>query len=224
MYSSNPLTDPKINAVLERLHAQARGQFPRLVAHYGLSALTSLTGRPRSSDADVAFHRDKLIPIDPGQGWLIYLLCRSLKARRVVEFGTSYGVSTLYLAAAVRDEGGGEVIGTELEPTKVAKARAHFEEAGVSDLVDLREGDALQTLADCGPVDFLLVDGWPRLARQIIELMAPKLRPGAMVVCDNVGHFPKEFADYLSFVRDSANGFVSSLLPLRSGTELSVRL
>ncbi len=72
-------------------------------------------------------------------------------------------------------------------------------------------------------MDLLLVDGWPRLARPIIELMAPQLRPGAIVVCDNVGHFPADFVDYLAFVRDPARGFVSTLLPLRSGTELSVK-
>lgn len=223
--SSNPIADPRINAVLERLHAQARRQLPGLIAHYAAVAIASSIGRRRSSDGDIAYHRDKLIPVAPEQGRLIYLLCRSLQARRAVEFGTSFGVSTLYLAAAMRDQGGGQVIGTEIEPDKAHAARTNFAEAGIADYVDLREGDARQTLMDCGgPVDFLLIDGWPRLARAIVELMAPQLRPGAMVVCDNVGHFPREFGDYLAFVRDPGNGFVSSLLPLRGGTELSVKL
>lgn len=222
--TANPVTDARINAVLDDLHARARAQFPGLVAHYVGAALGALLGGRKNSDADTAFHRDKLIPIDREQGWLIYLLCRSLRATRAVEFGTSFGVSTLYLAAALR-ESGGTVIGTELEPSKAALARANFAAAGVEAVVDLREGDALETLKDCGgPVDFLLVDGWPRLARPIIELMAPQLRPGAIVVCDNVGHFPAEFADYLAFVRDPGNGFASTLLPLRSGTELSVKV
>lgn len=222
--AANPITDARINGVLDDLHAQAKAQFPGLIAHYASVAVQRLFGGGRDSAADAAFHRDKLIPIDPAQGWLIYLLCRSLRARRVVEFGTSFGVSTLYLAAAVR-EYGGTVIGTELEPTKAARARANFEAAGLEDVIDLREGDALQTLVDCGgPVDFLLVDGWSRLARPIIELMATQLRPGAIVVCDNVGHFPTEFAPYLDFVRSPGNGFSSTLLPLRSGTELSVKL
>lgn len=222
--NANPITDARINAVLDDLHAQAKAQFPGLVAHYAGAALAALLGGKKNSDADTAFHRDKLIPVDPAQGWLIHLLCRSLRARRAVEFGTSFGVSTLYLAAAVRDYDG-VVIGTELEPTKAARARANFAAAGVEGVVDLREGDALETLKDCGgPVDFLLIDGWPGLAHRVIELMAPQLRPGAIVVCDNVGHFPAEFADYLTFVRSPAKGFASTLLPLRSGTELSVRL
>jgi predicted O-methyltransferase YrrM len=152
-------------------------------------------------------------------------MCRSLHARRVVEFGTSYGVSTLYLAAAVRDNGGGTVIGTEIEPGKAQSARAHFAEAGLENLVDLREGDALQTLVDCGgSVDFLLVDGTPKFARPVIELMASQLRQDAMVVCDNVGHFPRDFADYLEYVRRPTNGFTSCLLSLRGGTEISVKI
>jgi len=197
---------------------------PGLAAHFALKAAKGLAGAKRLDDADERYVRDKLIPIDRGQGWMIYMLCRGLQARRVVEFGTSYGVSTLYLAAAMRDQDGGLVIGTEIEAEKARHARSHFVEAGVADLIELREGDALATLKDCGgPVDFLLVDGFPKLARPIIELMAPQLRKGAIVVCDNVGHFPRTFVDYLDFVRRPANGFVSTLLPLRGGTELSVK-
>jgi predicted O-methyltransferase YrrM len=223
--SSNPITDRQINGVLDRLHARAGRQLPGLAAHFALGAVRGLLGAKDSDAADAKYVRDKLIPIDRGQGWLIYMLCRALQARRVVEFGTSYGVSTLYLAAAIRDGGGGLVIGTEIEAEKARQARSHFAEAGVADLIDLREGDAFATLKDCGgPVDFLLVDGFPKLARPIIELMAPQLRRGAIVVCDNVGQFPRSFADYLAFVRRPTNGFVSSLLPLRGGTELSVKI
>jgi predicted O-methyltransferase YrrM len=222
--ASNPITDRQINQVLDRLHARAGRQMPGLLAHFALEGLKGLVGATRAKDADEKFVRDKLIPIDRVQGWLIYMLCRSLQARRVVEFGTSFGVSTLYLAAAMRDQGGGLVIGTEIEPEKARHARDHFAEAGVADLIELREGDARVTLQDCGgPVDFLLVDGFPKLARPIVELMAPQLRKGAIVVCDNVGHFFADFVDYLDFVRRPANDFVSTLLPLRGGTELSVK-
>jgi predicted O-methyltransferase YrrM len=221
----NPIADERVNAVLERLHNRARRQVPGIIAHFVGQALMGVLGRRGASDAEAAFFRDKLISISRDQGWLIYQMCRSLRARRVVEFGTSYGVSTLYLAAAVRDNGGGTVIGTEIEPSKAQSARAHFAEAGLENLVELREGDALQTLVDCGgPVDFLLVDGSPKLARPVIELMASQLKQGAMVVCDNVGHFPRDFADYLDYVRRPTNGFTSSLLSLRSGTEISVKI
>jgi predicted O-methyltransferase YrrM len=222
--SSNPIDNQPVNAVLDRLHARAGREMPGLVIHLAWDALRGLVGARRANEDEGRFVRDKLIPIDRGQGWLIYMLCRGLQARRVVEFGTSYGVSTLYLAAAMRDQGGGLVIGTEIETEKARHARGHFAEAGVADLIELREGNALETLKDCGGlVDFLLVDGFPKLARPIIELVAPQLRKGAVVICDNVGHFPASFAGYLDFVRRPANGFVSTLLPLRGGTELSVK-
>jgi predicted O-methyltransferase YrrM len=221
--STNPITDPQIGAVLDRLHARADRETPGLIANLALASVRKLVGA--SDDVHEAYVRDKLICLDRGQGWLIYMLCRSLQARRAVEFGTSFGVSTLYLAAAMRDGGGGLVIGTEIEPEKARHARANFAEAGVADLIELREGDALVTLRDCGdPVDFLLVDGFPKFARPVIEVMAPQLRKGAIVVCDNVGHFPKGLAAYLEFVRRPANGFVSTLLPLRGGMELSVKV
>jgi len=223
--SSNPITDRKINTVLDRLHARAGRELPGLLAHLALGAVRGLMGAKNASSASERYVRNKLIPIDRGQGWLIYMLCRSLQARRVVEFGTSYGVSTLYLAAAMRDEGGGLVIGTEIETKKASHARNNFTKAGVADLIELREGDALVTLKDCGgPIDFLLVDGFPKFARPIIELMTPQLRKGAIVLCDNVGHFSKGFADYLDFVRRPTNGFVSTLLPLKGGCELSVKI
>jgi predicted O-methyltransferase YrrM len=121
-------------------------------------------------------------------------MCVSLRARRVVEFGTSYGVSTLYLAAAVRDNGGGTVIGTEIEPSKAQSARAHFAEAGLENLVELREGDALETLVDCGgPVDFLLVDGFPKLARPVIELTGVATKAGRHGRLRQCRAFPEGF-------------------------------
>lgn len=128
-------------------------------------------------------------------------MCRSLRARRVVEFGTSYGVSTLYLAAAVRDNGGGTVIGTEIEPSKAQSARAHFAEAGLENLVVLREGDALQSLVDDGACKLWSASTSKKSGTAAIELMASQLKQGAMVVCDNVRHFPRDFADYLDYVR-----------------------
>ena len=104
------------------------------------------------------FLSDKMVALDRDKAQFCYLFCRSLRATRVVEAGTSFGVSTLYLAAAVRDNQveNGVVIGTEYEPKKVEIARANFKEAGLSEFIELREGDLRQTLQDVGgPVDFI---------------------------------------------------------------------
>jgi predicted O-methyltransferase YrrM/DNA-binding PadR family transcriptional regulator len=195
--------DPQVDGVLSRLHAHARQHRP---TH----------GRTRRGGM-----RD---PFAPSQGELIYLLCRTLRATRVVECATSLGVSTLYFASAIRDNGGGIVIGSEIVPEKAASARANLKEALLDSWVDLREGDARQTLRDLGgPVDFALFNGWPTadepsLARQVVQIIAPQIRSGGMLMNDNAE------ADYLAYVRDPANGLVSISLPLKGGTELSLKL
>ena len=221
--TQSPIKDECVNSMLDRLHAQATRQLPGVVAHIAGQAVRMLVTR-RPVDGDVGYYRDKLISIDRRQGELLYLLCRTAGAKRVVEYGTSFGVSTLYLASAVRDNGGGVVIGTELEPYKIQTARENFEAAGVSSLIDLREGDALETLKDCGgPVDFLLIDGWPKLAASVVELVAPQLRQGGIVVCDEAGHTPADKVAYRGFVRNPANGFVSLHVSFFRGTEISIK-
>jgi predicted O-methyltransferase YrrM len=161
--------------------------------------------------------------VHPDQGELMYLLCRALNARRVVDFATSVGFSTLYLAAAVRDNGGGQVIGAEIVPAKIATAQRNLSEAGLGEFVEIRPGDARQSLADLGgEIDFALIDGWPgegrpSLALEVMQVLAPQLRRGALVLNDNAEE------DYLVFIRDPASGFRSMSLPLKGGTELSVK-
>jgi predicted O-methyltransferase YrrM len=180
-------------------------------------------GGPRGGGQDPHLYAEFGFSVHPDQGELMYLLCRSLGARRVVDFATSVGFSALYLAAAVRDNGGGRVIGAEIVPAKIATARRNLEEAGLAEVVDIRAGDARQTLKHLGgPVDFALIDGWPgdegpSLALEVMQVLAPQMRLGAIVLNDNAE------ADYLAFVRDPANGFRSMTLPLKGGTELSVK-
>ena len=208
----SPLRDARVRTVIERLQAERR---------------RPPDGGPRANPSqsyDPHDYADYGFSIVPEQGDLIYLLCRGMRATRVVEFATSVGMSTLYFAAAMRDNGGGTVIGSELVPAKVAAARGNLAEAGLTDYADIREGDARQTLRDLGgPVDFILIDGWPlnegpSLARQVIKIVAPQLRVGGYVMNDNAE------ADFLDFIRDSANGFVSLTLPLKGGTELCVKV
>jgi predicted O-methyltransferase YrrM len=224
------LCDPKADAVLARLDREAQAQSAEMSRYYDAKKLQAKrTTDPDSAD-DMAFVRDKFVALDPEKCDLCYMLCRSIKARRVVEFGTSFGVSTIYLATAVRDtvraEGGsGIVVGSEIEPTKAAIANANLADAGLRDFVEVRVGDARRTLKDVGgPVDFLLLDSWIPLVRPVIDVVAPKLRPGAIVVCDNVQKYEREYADYTALVRNPKNGFRSVLLSHEGGLEISVKL
>lgn len=151
---------------------------------------------------------------------LLYMLARSSRARTIVEFGTSFGVSTLHLAAALRDNGGGKLISTEFESTKIARARANLSAAGLDDLVEIRAGDALETLARDLPegIDLVLLDGAKNLYMKVLSLLEPRLRSGSMVLADNADWSP----GYLARVRDAASGYVS--VPFANDVELSMRL
>ena len=116
------------------------------------------------------------------------------------------------------------VIGTEHEPSKVKIALENFREAGLSDFIDLREGDLRQTLEDLGgPVDFMLVDIWD-VALPALERVSSSLRPGAIVVCDNTTVDREEYRDYFEFVHDQRNRFRTMTVPFQGGFELTVRV
>lgn len=168
---------------------------------------------------------DQYMPIGEETGLLTYQLIRAARPEQVVEFGTSYGVSTLYLAAAVRDNGIGHVHTTEMNAKKIAAARRTFTDAGLDDLITVHEGDAVTTLAALsGPVGFVLLDGWKPMYRPLIEVLEPKLATGALILADNTSLAGLE--DYLAYVRDPANGYAGVSLPGKGEdtVELSVRL
>jgi predicted O-methyltransferase YrrM len=153
-------------------------------------------------------------------GALLYMLARGAKARTIVEFGTSFGISTLYLAAALRDNGGGRLITTEFEASKVARARENLTAGGLIDLVELREEDALKTLKADLPetIDLLLLDGAKALYPEILRLVERRLKSGALIVADNADMSP----DYLKFVRSPGSGYMS--VAFADDVELSVRI
>ncbi|HXZ84099.1 MAG TPA: class I SAM-dependent methyltransferase [Myxococcota bacterium] len=217
------LDDPQVKRVLERLHGAARGDVFRMLGR-APTFLRSLLGRSLDPAEMSRRFKDVYIPLSRPQGKLLYLVARSLDAKRIVEFGTSFGVSTLYAAAAARDNGLGRVIGSELEPGKRAKALEHLNEAGLGGCAEVRLGNALQTLRDVpAPIDLVLLDGWKDLYLPMIELLAPKLRSGAVVLADNVRTFKRALAPYLDYVQSGRNGFQSVTLPFPSGFEYSVR-
>jgi predicted O-methyltransferase YrrM len=162
------------------------------------------------------------MPISRSGGSLLYALVRNGRPDTIVEFGTSYGISTIHLAAAVADNGAGHVFTTELSGTKVAAAQQNFEQAGVAGHVTILPGDALDTLADIpGPIDLVLLDGWKDLCLPVLQLLEDRLASGALVVADDTTF--TSMTDYLSYVRDPANGYVNIAFPVEDGMEISCR-
>jgi len=224
---ASPLHDPKLEVLLDRLHAQSDAQVEETDVYYERREREGSLDYDNFCDDDMhRFLSDKMVALDRDKAEFCYQLCRSLRATRVVEAGTSFGISTLYLAAAVRDNQveNGVVIGTEHEPSKVKIALENFREAGLSDFIDLREGDLRQTLEDVGgPVDFMLVDIWD-VALPALELVSSSLRPGAIVACDNTSVDREEYRDYFEFVNDPRNRFRTMTVPFQGGFELTVRV
>jgi predicted O-methyltransferase YrrM len=159
--------------------------------------------------------------VTPESGRLLYALVRAARPDVVVEFGMSLGLSTIHLASAVRDNGTGHVVTSELSSAKVAAAEASFAEVGLDDVITVLEGDALQTLAALdGPVDFALLDGWKELYLPVLQVLEPRLTAGALVVADNTG-LP-DTRPYVDYVRDEANGYVSVAFPVRDTDAMEI--
>jgi predicted O-methyltransferase YrrM len=219
----NTLTSAPLAPLLAYLFELADNITP--ASHAGLAALSE-EEHTRLMQSKTAYRelysqlKDVPLAVSRETGRLLYMLARSSKAKNIVEFGTSFGLSTLHLAAALRDNGGGKVITSEFEPAKVALARNHFADAGVSDLIEIREGDALETLATDLPsaIDMLVLDGAKALYPDILQLAETHLRPGALIIADDADYSPA----YLARVRASGGGFLS--LPFGDDVEVSVWL
>lgn len=221
------LTAAPVAPLLERLFAEDEAAHPSTTlsaAAYWNSFSEEDRGRLMHSRIDYrefyAQMRDVPLAVSRDTGRLLYMLARAIGARAVVEFGTSFGLSTLCLASALRENGGGRLVTSEFEPSKVVRARENLAAGGLSDLVEFREGDALETLSHDLPdqVDFLLLDGAKALYPDILDLVEPHLRPGALVLADNANFFPP----YVSRMRAADSGYAS--VGLGEDLELSIWL
>ncbi|CAM4237688.1 O-methyltransferase [Kibdelosporangium persicum] len=204
---TNSLAKAQVRAVLDRLFSAAAED-----------------AWPQSYPTDPQAHADALaevyMPISADGGKLLYSLVRSARPETVVEFGTSFGISTIHLAAAVADNGKGHVYGSEMNAAKREAAQANLNEAGLAGQVTVLPGDARESFADIrGPIGLVLLDGWKDLCLPVLQSLEPKLEPGALVVADDVSF--ATMSDYLGYVRDPANGYVSVEFPVEDGMEVS---
>ena len=206
------LTQPALSMLIDRLFAEAD------------AAENERWPATRADDREdyrqyYGLLKDQPLPVSRTTGRLLYMLARSVRARTIVEFDSA-NLDIFHLAAALRDNGGGRLIGSEFEPSKITRARANLHAAGLSDLVEIREGDALQTLARDLPdsIDLILLDGAKSLYSPILSLLEGRLRSGALIVADNADDSP----EYLTRVRSASGDYLS--VPFADDVELSMRL
>jgi predicted O-methyltransferase YrrM len=225
---TNTLATPRTAGELARLFAAAQAQE---AAHTRAEAAQAAQARPNGSTPPVPeeqltalelanARQDAYMPVSAEGGQLLYALTRAARPQTVVEFGTSFGISTIFLAAAVIDNGAGRVVSTELSPAKIRAARQNLHQAGVDGPVTVLAGDARETLADVpGPIGLVLLDGWKDLYLPVLHLLEPRLAPGALVIADDSSF--ASVAAYLAYVRDPSHGYVTVSFPVEDGMEIS---
>jgi predicted O-methyltransferase YrrM len=217
------LHSPVVANLLERLFAAADEKDPESFRR--AREATAQRAKPPSDRERAELMRDVYMPVSPDVGRLLYLLTRSRNAGLIVEFGTSYGISGIHLAAALRDAGRGRLVTTEFDAIKAERARENFRTAGLLDLIEIRVGDAFDTLKSGldGGIDLVLLDGWKPLYLPMLKFLEPRLAPGALIVADDLAVAPEALAVYVGYVRDPKSGYVSVEVPLGDRVEVSVR-
>jgi predicted O-methyltransferase YrrM len=218
------LTSSVVAPVLARLYANAEREDRPLREQLEKLSPEQRKEMYEARQADYRANYERMhaayIPILREFGTLVYILACARQAHTIVEFGTSFGLSTIQLAAALRDNGGGRLITTEFIASKAEVARANLKAAGLSDLVEIRVGDALETLKDGvgSPIDLVLLDGAKNLYVPILKILEPSLAPQAIIAADNT----TDESPHVEYVRNPVNGYLSLGLPFKSGNELSM--
>jgi predicted O-methyltransferase YrrM len=213
------LMTPPLSDILPRLFADAAACDAETLSTLGPEERTQLMTSKIEYRALFSRVKNAYLAVSEETGKLLYMLVCASGARSIIEFGTSFGISTLHLAAALRDNGGGRLITTELETGKATRARENIAAAGLGDLVEVRVGDALTTIAQDLPdtIDFVLLDGAKALYAQVLSLLEPRLRAGALLVADNAAWSP----EYLERVR-APGSYLS--VPFGNDVELSMKI
>lgn len=207
------LKQPKVAAIIQREHQAARLAREAFAAQMRTNQETPVYNRDfRTSEA----HKTQYLSIGPRMGTYLYTIARTLNARNLVEFGTSFGISTLYLAAAAA-ENGGKVTGSEYHAHKAQKARDNLQDAGLSSYAEILSGDGRETLQSINaPIDLLFLDGSKDLYLDILMMLEKHLRPGAMIIADNADHLPED-EGFLQYVGKDNDRYLTTLVGFNKG-------
>jgi caffeoyl-CoA O-methyltransferase len=148
------------------------------------------------------FHRTSL-NTTPGDAMMLRILVEASGAKRGVEVGSASGFGAINMGIAF-ERTGGHLWTLDINPAAVQEARANLEKVGLESVVTVVEGDALKTLHDIeGPVDFVFIDARKQDYFKYLKILEPKLKPGAVVVADNVIQSARAMRDYLDYVQTS---------------------
>ena len=203
--------EKKAKTHLTVLHQDAKKDIIRM----GKGMLKSVFSSPQPEDMKNAY-----LAISKEQGETQHRIFIENECTYIVDFGTYFGLSTMYFAVAMHITGR-KVINTEILDSKATKAMENFEKAGVSDLIDIRIGNALETLKNNNQtIDFLFLDGWKDLYLPLLKQLEPNFKSGTLVYADNMNfESAKPYADYIlnqtnkyqNQIVDKGRGFLSTI-------------
>jgi predicted O-methyltransferase YrrM len=184
--------------------------------------LKQLEEHGRAHDARESEHSRRLLNLEPETAELVSILARSSGARRALEIGTSNGYSTIWLAASI-GPAGGRVVSVDRSGEKQGMARENLSQAGLSEYVDLRCGDATEVVRTLtGPFDLVLFDADRKSAPAQLNLLLPKLAATAFVLADNVLSHPAEIVDYLVMLKGLLQ-FRHVVVPIGKGLSIAFK-
>ncbi len=150
------------------------------------------------------------------------ILAKLSKAKNVLEIGTANGYSALWIANAIR-ENGGKITTVEINAVVIEEAKKNFLEAGLHRAIEVKIGDAREVVKGlAGNFDFLFLDAVPSQYRSYLEAALPKLAPHALIVADNVISHQNQAASYLEFVERNTD-LESSVVPLGGGLGIALK-
>ncbi|WEW56075.1 hypothetical protein PRK78_001510 [Emydomyces testavorans] len=245
MSSNTIAASPKVLNLLKKLHAASLAQESSfsLTLFWISKRFRDRFAKQKWNIRDDDFMKDKFIALEPDKCEFLYLLARATGALNIVEAGTSFGVSTIYLALAAGQNAaakttsgpiipgqGAKVVATEKEPEKARRAREHWREAGeeVEPWITLLEGDLRELLPaevnKIDQIDLLLLDIWTPMALPALQAVQPKLRHGALIVADNTAMARSGYGEFFEYVHNPSNGFKTMTTPFKGGFEITVYL
>jgi predicted O-methyltransferase YrrM len=193
------------------------------VDHALLEFLDELARFGEDHDARETERPRRMLNITPDTGRLLWIVACAMRATRILEVGTSNAFSTIWLAGAAC-AAGGRVTTLEVNPAKIAMARANLARAGLEGVVEIVEGPAAETLAGLpGPFDLVFLDADRPSYPTYLELVVPKLRPGGVLIADNVTSHAHELEDYLRRVKSHPQ-LLSVTVPVGNGEEIALKL
>jgi predicted O-methyltransferase YrrM len=220
---TDTLASPKVVGLLNRLLDAADAGDPELLARIQREADERFGGQRYAPELSPLFDQAYL-PVPSEVGRFLYVLTRAKRPKSIVEVGTSFGVSAIHFACALKDNGEGQLISAELSRAKSEAAANNLAALGLGNLVEIRCGDAFETLASfSGKIDLLFLDGWKDGYLPLLKMLEGAIAPGGLVVADDIRLFPERLASYLAYVREPLNSYHSVELPIGDGVELSVR-